>query len=427
MFPSTHRQRRRILDALFAHYEGPAFLIRFWDGWSWGSDSNRAIACTLVVRSPQALHALIAEPNEISLGEEFVHGGLDVEGDIFSVFSVGEHIFNREHSLRQRVIETMARTSYEVARRIQSGSRHSMRRDRASIAHHYDQPFEFYRPWLGKSLAYSSAYFRSEADTLDEAQEQKLELICHKLRLQPMESFLDIGCGWGSLLLHAAGRHHAQAHGITLSKEQEAVVKQRIRAARLEQECTVELRDYRTLEDAGLHFDKIASVGMMEHVGLRNLPQYFRIAGSLLKPGGVFLNQGIARAAVAPVREASFIDRYVFPDGRLVTLTEVLNAAESQALEVRDVENLREHYAMTLRKWVEGLQAHREELLRYVSEETYRIWLLYMAGSSAAFRRGDIAVYQVLFRCCRDAEQPMPSIREDWTASPVSHEEAVHA
>ncbi|HEU5457742.1 MAG TPA: cyclopropane-fatty-acyl-phospholipid synthase family protein [Terracidiphilus sp.] len=427
MFPSNHAQRTKTLNSLFANYEGPAFSIRFWDGWSWSEGIDGAPACTLVVRNPQALHVLAAEPNEAALGDAFVCGDLDVEGDIFSVFSVGEHIFNREHSLRQKVLETMMQTSLEAARWIQSGQRNSMRRDKASIAYHYDQPFEFYRPWLGKSLAYSSAYFHSEKETLDEAQEHKLELICRKLRLQAKEEFLDIGCGWGSLLLHAVCRHDAHAHGITLSKEQEAVVKRRIGAAGFEQQCTVELRDYRTLENAGLHFDKIASVGMIEHVGLKNLPHYFRIAESLLNPGGVFLNQGIARAAVAPVREASFIDKYVFPDGRLVTLNEVLHAAEDQGLEVRDVENLREHYAMTLRRWVEGLQAHRDTLLKHVSEETYRIWLLYMAGSSAAFGRGDIAAYQVLFRRCREAKQTMPLTRENWLAPAMPKEEEVHA
>jgi cyclopropane-fatty-acyl-phospholipid synthase len=424
MFPSAHAQRTNTLQSLFAQYAGPAFALCFWDGWQWRSTSAAKPVCTVALRNEQALRALIAEPNEITLGEAFIRNELDVEGDIFAVFSIGEHLLNRDPSLRQMAVERLVRACAGLAQRIRLGSRNSMRRNRDSIAYHYDQPYEFYRPWLGPTLVYSCAYFRDAEDTLDRAQEQKLELICRKLRLQPLESFLDIGCGWGSLLLHAAKRHQVHAHGITLSKEQEAVVRRRIREAGMEQRCEVELRDYRTLEDAGPQFDKIASVGMFEHVGLRNLPRYFRIAASLLRPGGVFLNHGIARSAVSPIRKSSFIDRYVFPDGRLVTLTEAMNAAERQGLEVRDVENLREHYAITLRRWVEGLRAHREQLLQHVSEATYRIWLLYMAGSSAAFRRGDIAVYQVLFRRCHDHHGALPLTREDWF-EPAAVREAV--
>ncbi|HEU5351586.1 MAG TPA: cyclopropane-fatty-acyl-phospholipid synthase family protein [Terracidiphilus sp.] len=422
MFPSADAQRTKALKTLFAEYGGPAFALRFWDGWRWHSTAAETPVCTVQVRNEEALRALIAEPNEITLGEAFIHNDLDVEGDIFSVFSIGEHLLKRDLPLRRKAVEKLMRTCAGVVQRIRMGSRNSMRRDRASIAYHYDQPFEFYRPWLGPTLVYSCAYFRDAENTLDCAQEQKLELICRKLRLQPFDNFLDIGCGWGSLLLHAARRHRVHAHGITLSKEQETVVKRRIREARMEQSCEVELRDYRTLEDVGPQFDKIASVGMFEHVGAKNLPRYFRIAGSLLRPGGVLLNHGIARAAVSPIRKSSFIDRYVFPDGRLVTLTEALDAAERQGLEVRDVENLREHYAITLRRWVEGLRAHREQLLRHVSETTYRIWLLYMAGSSAAFRRGDIAVYQVLLRRCHDRRSALPLTREDWFEPTAVHE-----
>ena len=174
-------------------------------------------------------------------------------------------------------------------------------------------------------------------DTLDQAQEQKLELICRKLRLQPLESFLDIGCGWGSLLLHAATKYRVHAQGITLSKEQADIATQRIEMAGMERQCSVELRDYRTLKSVTPSFDKIASVGMFEHVGLNNLSHYFGTVHHLLRPGGAFLNHGIARSALSPSRKSSFVDRYVFPDGELVTLSQAINAAESQGLEVRDV------------------------------------------------------------------------------------------
>jgi cyclopropane-fatty-acyl-phospholipid synthase len=202
------------------------------------------------------------------------------------------------------------------------------------------------------------------------------------------------------------------------------VASSRIDEARLTQSCKVELRDYRTLKDVALPFDKIASVGMFEHVGLNKLPEYFNTVREVLKPGGVFLNHGIARSHQSRARKSSFIDRYVFPDGELVTLTQALAAAESAGFEVRDVENLREHYELTLRHWVEQLQRNAEAILKCVSQSTYRIWLLYMAGSAAAFRRGDIGLYQVLLSRPDRGQSRLPLTREDWYL-PSSCNEAI--
>ncbi len=417
MAKSVQSQRTTVLSNVFQGYRGPTFAIRLWDGWRWCSSENEKPVCTIVVQNPKALGSLIAEPSELRLGEAFICGDLDVEGDLFSVFSIGEHLFDRPRGLRQKIVENAAGTLFGLGQWFKHGWINSRRRDRASIAYHYDQPVAFFEPWLGKSFAYSCAYFRSPDDPIDVAQEQKLELICQKLRLQPFERFLDIGCGWGSLVLHAAGRHGAQAEGITLSREQAETAKRRIQQAGLNRSCGVELRDYRELENGREPFDKIASVGMFEHVGLKNLPRYFGIAYRLLRPGGVFLNHGIARSPLAPIRKSSFIDRYVFPDGHLVTLSETLNAAESQGLEVRDVENLREHYDLTLQRWVEGLRRNADTLLKYVPIMTYRIWLLYMAGSAAAFRRGAISVYQVLLSRPDHGNSHLPLTRDDWYAT----------
>jgi cyclopropane-fatty-acyl-phospholipid synthase len=324
-----------------------------------------------------------------------------------------EHLLHRPLSLRQRIAEKLARSFFGIGQWLRFGTVNSRCRDCASIAYHYDQPVGFFEPWLGSSLAYSCAYFRAADDSLDEAQEQKLKHICRKLRLQPGERFLDIGCGWGSLPLYAACERQVHAEGITLSREQAEMARRRIEDARLERSCKVHLRDYRDLETTDKTFDKIASVGMFEHVGLKNLPRYFGIAHRLLRPGGLFLNHGIARSALSPARGSSFIDRYVFPDGRLVTLSEAVKAAESQGFEVRDVENLREHYELTLRRWVEGLNRNADTLLKHVSKVTYRIWLLYMAGSAAAFRRGDIGVYQVLLSRPDRGNSRLPLTRED--------------
>ncbi len=402
------------LDALFRDYDGPPFSIRLWDGWQWSSRPGKTPAFTISIATREALASFISPPNEITLGEAFIHRALDIDGDLFEVFSVAEYLLERPRGLKQRLTESALRTVAGAGRWLRHGARSSMRRDRSAIAYHYDQSVEFFRPWLGNSLVYSCAYFRSTDDSLDQAQTQKLETICRKLRLQPEERFLDIGCGWGSLVLHAASEHHAHARGITLSKSQAGTAQRRIAEARLDRNCSVELRDYRECADLYGTFDKIASVGMYEHVGLKNLRQYFKIAHQLLRPGGVFLNHGIARSSVSPVRKDSFIERYVFPDGRLVTLPQALQAAEAAGLEVRDVENLREHYERTLRHWVEGLQENASVLLKHVPEMTYRIWLLYMAGSAAAFRRGDIAVYQVLLSRPDHGRSRLPLVREDW-------------
>jgi cyclopropane-fatty-acyl-phospholipid synthase len=410
---SRGNQLGTTLGSLFSGYGGPGFSIRLWDGWHWSLGNP---ACTLVINNPGALGSLALRPNEVSLGEAFVQHDLDVEGDLFSAFPILEYLISRSLSIRQKAAETVLNSMVSLRRWMNDGLRHSRSRDQASISYHYDLPVDFYRPWLGETLAYSCAYFRTADDCLDLAQTQKLELICQKLRLEKHEQFLDVGCGWGSLVLHAAARHNAIAHGITLSEEQAMVAQQRVRAAGLGQECTIEHRDYRDCGELSESFDKIASVGMFEHVGLCNLRKYFRAVRGLLRPGGTFLNHGIARSATAPLRKASFVERFVFPDGKLVTLTQAINAAEQAGFEVRDVENLREHYELTLRKWVEGLQRNKENLLRIVAEATYRTWLLYMAGSAAAFHRGDIGVYQVLLSRPDRGCSKLPLVREDWYA-----------
>jgi cyclopropane-fatty-acyl-phospholipid synthase len=430
-------QRAKIFDTLFERYEGPKFSVRLWDGWSWMSPGLGDPVCTMVVHSADTAQSLVTRPSEITLGEAFLTKDIDVEGDIFAVFDVAEHIFRCPRSQRRRILETISGTFWGIGQWLKRGKAHSVARDRAAISYHYDQPVEFYRSWLGKSLAYSCAYFESAADSIDVAQRNKLELICRKLRLQRGERFLDVGCGWGSLILHAASIYGVHARGITISREQAAVAASRIEKAQLTRSCGVELLDYRKAPERLSQFDKIASVGMFEHVGLRNLPVYFESARKLLKPGGVFLNHGMARLQMRKGRDTSFLDRavlpflrdvlmwrrpfntsfidkYVFPDGELVTISQAVSAAESAGFEIRDIENLREHYELTLRRWVEGLQRNAAALLKIVPETTYRIWLLYMAGSAAAFRRGDIAVYQTLLSNPEHGRSGLPLRREDW-------------
>ncbi len=410
-------RRTRIFDDLFRDFHQVPFAVSSADGWSWRSSQTAAPECTLVFKSAAAWHALMEDPTERTLGEAFIDGELDVEGDLFSVFPVVHYILERPAGSRYHVLRSIWKSSADFARLLRQGPRHSMARDRASISYHYDLPIDFYRPWLGPTLAYSCAYFRDPAEGLECAQTNKLELICRKLGLRSNDRFLDIGCGWGSLVLHAASQYGAAAYGITLSKEQAAIAAQRISHANLMDRCTVELRDYRTVPNLPARFDKIASVGMFEHVGLKNLRDYFAIALRMLSPDGLFLNHGIARSATSPPTKDSFIDKFVFPDGELAPLCQVLELAESAGFEVRDVDNLRSHYERTLRLWVENLQSNARTVLNTVSDRTYRIWLLYMAGSADAFRRGNIELYQVLLGRRPGADLHPVATRENWYRS----------
>lgn len=393
---SAYSHRIRLFNHLFLGYAGPAFAIRF-PPCSWRSAPTQPVF-SLIFRRSESLDRLLQNPSEIALGEAFISGELDVEGDIFSAFDAVEWLLSRHPGLGNRFLAALNRGSFALLSLLTKGRKHSRRRDAASIHHHYDLPVEFYEPWLGPTLLYSSAYFRNTGNGLDAAQTDKLDLICRKLDLHPGDRFMDIGCGWGSLAIHAASRFGALARGITISRNQARVAARRISEAHLGDLCFVENRDYRDASCLPWRFDKIASIGMFEHVGVKNLSNYFRVALELLNPGGAFLNSGIVRSADSSPRKDSFIGQYVFPDGELPTLTQMLCPAEEAGFEIRDVESLREHYACTLRLWVTNLQGHAADLLQTVSERTLRTWLLYMAGSAAAFERGDISVYQVLLR-----------------------------
>jgi cyclopropane-fatty-acyl-phospholipid synthase len=294
------------------------------------------------------------------------------------------------------------------------GRLHSKTRDRRAIAFHYDLSNDFYQLWLDPQMVYSCAYFAAANDSLDDAQRQKLDYICRKLRLQPGERLLDIGCGWGGLIMHAAREYGVNAIGITLSEEQLELAQKRISEVGLESVCKVHLLDYRDAAQLG-QFDKLVSVGMIEHVGENKLPEYFQRTYESLAPGGVFLNHGIGRAGNREKpAESTFTDTYVFPDADLIPISTTLRCAEESGFEVRDVENLREHYFLTLCHWLRRLEASAGEARRMVGETKYRIWRLYLAGSAYYFQSGKLGLYQSLLTRNHKGNNPVPLRREDW-------------
>jgi cyclopropane-fatty-acyl-phospholipid synthase len=364
--------------------------VRLWNGASAGAPQPQV---TITVRHPLALAAL-GRPTAGALAARYVEQQIDVEGPIREVVGLGTALAGAADG----AIPPSERGPFRWVRR----TRHF---DSQAIRGHYDVSDDFFGCWLDPRRVYSCAYFRQADDTLEIAQEQKLDHICRKLRLTAGERFLDIGCGWGALVMWAAERYGAQALGVTLSRNQHDYAQARIRELGLEGRCEVRLLDYRDVPETR-PFDKVASIGMFEHVGRENLAAYFGKIARLLRPGGLLLNHGITHNTPGQRDVGSdigeFIGNYVFPGGELTHISVVMEALSTQGLECWDVESLRPHYAKTLWHWVERLEANRDAALAAVGEKLYRIWRIYMAGSALGFERGWMSVYQVL------AGKPLP-------------------
>lgn len=287
---------------------------------------------------------------------------------------------------------------------------------RQNISFHYDVSNKFYALFLGASMCYSCAYFKDKEDDLDKAQEQKLDHICRKLRLRPGDNFLDIGCGWGGLIAWATKNYGTVSTGITLSKEQAALATERITAAGLASKCRIIVADYREIRG---QFDKVASVGMFEHVGKKNYHKYLECVSTLLPEKGIFLNHGITSKHHWSSRpSARFINDYIFPGGELHPLSDFLSVAEETGFEIIDIEGLRRHYALTLKSWAKNLCDSKEAAIKIVGDKVYRSWLLYITGSIIAFEDGDNRVYQVLMsKHINDGDHGLPLTREDWYLS----------
>ena len=399
----------------------PAVRVELWDGSSYG---RLDAVGTLVVRSPDALRRILWAPGELGVGRAHVVGDLDLDGDVMAVLAVLRDVArdNLGRGILPRALRVAGRAGAlgrplpappEEAR--VRGRRHSKRRDAAAVSHHYDVGNEFYEIVLGEAMTYSCAYFPDERTTLAEAQAAKHDLICRKLGLheRPGARLLDVGCGWGSMALHAARHHGAEVLAITISERQATMARDRVVAAGLADQVQVRLLDYRDLD--GEPFDAISSIGMFEHVGAKRMGQYFETLRALLRPEGRLLNHAISSVGGSRLNRRSFAGRYVFPDGELLDVGEVVLAMERAGFEVRDVEGLREHYARTLRAWVANLEADWDRAVSLVGEARARVWRLYMAASALGFEDGGLGLHQVLGVIpSTSGSTGMPPTRDGW-------------
>ncbi|MFI8827603.1 class I SAM-dependent methyltransferase [Streptomyces sp. NPDC053431] len=402
------------LTALAEDVLGAKFPVRLraWDG----SEAGPAGGPVLVVRERRALRRLLWKPGELGLARAWVAGEIDVEGDLYEVldrlagfvWERGEESRGALEAVRDPKVRAAVRTLFKLAgpfpppkppveeMRGRSGASHSKRRDKQAISHHYDVGNDFYELVLGPSMVYSCAYW-TDGGTLEEAQRDKLDLIARKLRLKEGDRLLDVGCGWGSMAIHAAREYGARVVGVTLSREQAAFARKRIAEEGLTDRIDIRVQDYRDVADGP--YDAISSIGMAEHVGAVKYREYADTLYRLLKPGGRLLNHQISRRP-EPDEEAyrvdPFIDAYVFPDGELAPMGRTLTTLEDAGFEVRDVEAIREHYALTLRRWVGNLEAEWDTAVRLTSPGRARIWRLYMAASALSFERNRIGVNQFL-------------------------------
>ena len=407
---------------------GIGVRLELWDGAVLGAPQGP----TVRLRSPDALRRLLWAPGELGLGRAYVAGDIEIDGDLYAVIAA---LRPAAPSLRfgprqLLALADAARRSGALGRPLPPppeearprGARHSLGRDAQAISHHYDVGNDFYRLVLGPSMTYSCARFADPGLSLVEAQASKHDLVCRKLGLgeAPGRRLLDVGCGWGSMAIHAASRYGARVVGVTISREQQAHAAQRAVEAGVGHLVEIRLQDHRDLRDE--QFDAISSIGMSEHVGRERIGAYFSGLAALLAPRGRFLNHAISSVGGSRLGGRSFMGRYVFPDGDLLDVADGVAAMQRAGLEVRDVESLREHYARTLRCWVANLEEHWDEAVRVVGERRARVWRLYMAVSAIGFDDGGISVHQVLgVRSDTDGGSGMSRTRDPWATRPAEH------
>jgi cyclopropane-fatty-acyl-phospholipid synthase len=398
------RETLAFLADVFGDYHPRDFAAVLWDGTKWAPETDPTF--TLVLRKPWSLRSMFWPPRDTTLGEAYLRGDFEVEGDLTAALRLAEHLTSSGRRVGPRQLVRLLA--------LPAPPRAQLERP-AVVADHYDLSNDLFELFLDRRMQYSCASFASEDEELDAAQARKVDLVCRKLRLEPGERLLDIGCGWGGLIRHAASEYGVEALGVTISRKQHQLASERIREAGLVGRCRVELRDVRTLGDEDV-FDKLVSVGMVEHVAPGDLLDYFRRAHRLLRPGGAFLLQGIAKPSRRSSKRvgAAFMTTYVFPEGELAPLPETLAAAERAGFEVRDVECLRESYELTTTHWRERLEARAEQARALVGEQAYRMLRIYLAGCAYNFARGNVTLYQTLLFKTDDGVSALPLTREDW-------------
>lgn len=374
--------------------------LRLWDGHEF--DLGPQPQVTIMLKDP-ALISQLTHPGLDDLGSAFVEGKLELEGAMSEVIR-----------LCDQLSEALLKDEEEA---LPVRSEHDKATDAAAISYHYDLSNEFYQLWLDRDMAYSCAYFKTPEDSLDQAQQNKFDHLCRKLRLQPGDYLLDVGCGWGGLARFAAREYGARVFGITLSKEQLKLGRERVAAEGLEKQVDLQILDYRDLPQDG-RFDKVVSVGMFEHVGHANLQLYCQRLFGAVREGGLVMNHGITAKHIdgRPVGRGAgnFIERYVFPHGELPHLSMISGFVSEAGLEVVDVESLRLHYARTLKFWSDNLEGNLDKAAAMVPEKALRIWRLYLAGCSYAFSRGWINLHQILaVKPKADGSHDLPLTRED--------------
>ena len=423
--------RSRVLELLAGRLNRPLPLrLSFWDGEDY--EFSDAPAVTVTLKTPRCARLILAG-NLDRLCDAYVSGEVAVEGPMRDILAVGLEIAGLidRSPMVSRLMRTVARSSPK---------RHPRALDAKQVQSHYDVSNDFYELWLDRYLIYSCAYFRDGTEDIDKAQRQKLDHICRKLRLEPGDRFLDIGCGWGALLCWAALRHQVYGVGVTVSRCQFDRARGMVSRNGLNSRLDIRFQDYRDIGEAG-SFDKIASVGMYEHVGLSNLQAYFDHVAKLLRPGGQVLNHGIYIPngdGKARGPNADFIDRHVFPGSAIPTLPAVMQQLTKAGLEIADFEDLRPHYARTLALWLERLEANEREAIACVGPERYRIWRMYLGGMAYAFDAGWLSVGQIIaYKPAADGIPWRPWTREhqystaaavltgrlDWTRGEPAHAE----
>ena len=415
--PKHYTQAHQVLSYLFRDYLG-SFVIQLWNDSKLfiGNDFS---AFTLKIKDAGVLRDLILFRDPVRLAEAYFDGSLEVDGDFNAALSLRNYLeslklpFITKLNLALKVLFLNNHKSALPLAFSRDGE--SPRQNgKETIAFHYDISNDFYQLWLDKRMLYSCAYFENPQQSLEQAQCNKLDHICRKLRLQPGDSYLDIGCGWGALVCWAAKHYGVRAHGITLSQSQYDYACEEVKRQHLQGQVSIALCDYRDLPKS-IRYDKISSIGMFEHVGLKNLPAYFSIVNHLLKPNGLFLNHGIttAESGWGDCVSSRFINRHVFPDGELETVSTIQALMENENFEIADVEGLRPHYALTLRHWVDRLEQNHEVAVNLVGERNYRIWRLYMTGCALQFEQGQTGIYQILAVRKNNSFPPLPLTRRD--------------